>query len=288
MQEQKTGKEKFLSNLRKDNVFVDSKIVSLSDLTGMPVVNGISRAIISEGQIVHAVSDIYQHLPNEKYFYEIEAAMIEADINYEVQSTNRDNCNFAVDYILNDYKFNIDVKNTKDRIIPMLRFTNSYNGGIISGHFGYFRELCTNGLHIAQTRTGFKVLHRPGGVELVIPNIKKLVEVFMSNEYYSLSKKFEVLAETPIKDLSEFVKFTCTKLDLFKYEKSEKNPDEPSKTAQIVIDTINREAGIVGVEPNLWLGYNAFNEHIHNCKKGFSNQRKTDIELFSTVMGMAN
>jgi hypothetical protein len=125
-------------------------------------------------------------------------------------------------------------------------------------------------------------------VELVIPNIKKLVEVFMSNEYYSLSKKFEVLAETPIKDLSEFVKFTCTKLDLFKYEKSEKNPDEPSKTAQIVIDTINREAGIVGVEPNLWLGYNAFNEHIHNCKKGFSNQRKTDIELFSTVMGMAN
>jgi len=43
MQEQKTGKEKFLSNLRKDNVFVDSKIVSLSDLTGMPVVNGISR-----------------------------------------------------------------------------------------------------------------------------------------------------------------------------------------------------------------------------------------------------
>jgi hypothetical protein len=277
------------SELQNDNIYVDSKIVSLSEISGMPATSKFSKAIISEGKIVNVVSDNYGYLANDKFFYEVEHKLIEADLNYITRSINRDNSHFAVDYILSDEKFHIDVKNSGDMLTPMLRFTNSYAGGPTSGAFGFFRKVCDNGLHVAQSKVGFKIRHKSAIGEIVLPEIKGLVEKFMSNEFYDLKRKFEVLAETKITDLNEFVKYTCTKLDLFKYEKSEKNP-EPSANAQFVMDLINTEANRVNAtEINGWLGYNAFNQVIHNkMKRSFTEQKNMDAELFETVLEMAN
>ncbi len=284
------SQEKFLSRLKKDDVFVKSEIKSLAELTGMPVKKGISNVVVVEGKIVHAVSPTYGFMPNEKYFYEVERALIEADIQYVTNSVNRDNTNFKVDYILNDDSYHVELKNINDRILPMISFTSSLDGGPQTGSFGFYREVCSNSLHIAQTKVGFKVLHRSKITELILPNIKTLVETFMSNEYYELRKKFDVMHDTPIKDIKEFVKFTCneTGLDLFKFAASEKNPDTPSKTAKEVMATIEKEAKALETEPNLWLGYNAFNEVINKTKKAFGTQRRTDIKLFDAVLEMVN
>jgi hypothetical protein len=70
---------------------------------------------------------------------------------------------------------------------------------------------------------------------------------------------------------------------LFKYEASAKNP-EPSFNARIVLDTIRREAEQLGVQPSAWLGYNAFNEVLHDkLKKGFDKQKQMDARLFDVV-----
>ncbi|RYE53368.1 MAG: hypothetical protein EOP48_14550, partial [Sphingobacteriales bacterium] len=77
--------------LQNDNVFVCSELVSLAEITGKPTRKGLEKAIISEGTIVNVVSNSYGHLPNERFFYEVEHKLIDAGIEYKTRSINRDN-----------------------------------------------------------------------------------------------------------------------------------------------------------------------------------------------------
>lgn len=275
--------------LQNDNVYVTSKIESMEKLTGLPSRKGLEQAVICEGEIVNVVSSSYGHLPNEKFFAEVEAKLIGADVNYKTRSINRNNGSFAVDYILDDERYIVKIKSGADEIVPMLRFVNSYDGtNKTSGHFGFFRKVCANGLHVAHSKIGFSAKHRGSIVEVVLPEISTLITKFFENEYYTLSKKFEVLAETKITDLEEFVRLTATDLKLFKYESSEKNP-EPSLNARLVMDTIRRESSVLGEAPNLWLGYNALNEILHDkFKKSFEQQKALDSKIFERVLEFAN
>lgn len=278
---------------RNDNVYVTSELIDLSELTGKPSRKGLDKALLSNGEIVNIVSNSYGHLPNEDFFAQAEMAIIEAGLKYETRSINRENRSFAVDYVLTDDSYTVKVKGKSvdkgkvakvDEIRPMLRFVNSYDGmSKASGSLGLYRKVCTNGLMIADTIISFKVLHKGNITGVVLPLIKPLIEQFMSNEYYELSKKFEVLAERPIKNLELWVKGIADETGLFNYEKSQKNP-EPSLNARMVIETVNREAALLGIQPNAWLGYNAFNEVLHDkLKKGFDKQKALDGKLFSTV-----
>lgn len=280
----KTENLNFKKPLQNDNVFIQSKIISLAEATGLPVRKGLEKAVISEGQIVNVVSDSYGHLPNERFFYEIEQKLINCDINYVTRSINRDNRSFAVDYILSDPNMVISVKNGMDKIVPMLRFTNSYDGSNkTSGHFGFFREVCSNGLHVAESQVGFSVKHRGAICEIVLPEIKEMVKLFYDNEFYSLRHKFEVMAEKQIVDVQDFVKDVCDKTKLFTFASSEKNPD-PSLNARMVIETIAKESSLLGERANMWIGYNAFNELLHNkLKKTFEQQKQVDAKLMELI-----
>ena len=273
------------NQLQNDNVFVKNELISLSAITRLSSRKGLEKAIISENQIVNVVSNSYGHLPNEKFFYEVEAKLIDAGLGYINRSINRDNRSFAVDYILSDDNWLVTVKNGNDRLRPMLRFTNSYDGSCkTSGHFGFYREVCTNGLHVAQSTIGFSVKHKGNIAQVIIPEIKLLVDKFMNNEFYSLHRKFEVLAERPINDLNDFVKITAEHFKLFQFECSEKNVS-PSINARMVLDIIQRESTILNSEPNLWHGYNAFNAVLHNkLKKTFEVQKRLDEKLFEHLL----
>jgi hypothetical protein len=275
----------FRNQLRNDDVYVKNEVVSLSDLTQRTVRRGLEQAILSEGRVVNVVSKSYGHLPNQKFFPEVEVKLIDAGMNYLTRSINRDNRSFAVDFILSDENWIVKVKNSQDRIRPMLRFTNSYDGSCkTAGHFGFFREVCSNGLHVAESRIGFSVKHRGNIAEVVIPEISELISVFMDNEFFSIHQKFEVLAEKPINDLTDFVKVTADHFKLFKFECSDKNPD-PSLNARMVMDTIGTESNFLGSEPNFWHGYNAFNSILHGkLKKTFEAQKNLDQRIFDFLV----
>jgi hypothetical protein len=271
--------------LQNDNVFVKNRIVSLDSLTSMLSRKGLENAIVSENQIVNVVSKSYGHLPNERFFTEVEAKLAEAEIGYVVRSINRDNRSFAVDYILSDENLIVKVKTGQDKLRPMLRFTNSYDGSCkTAGHFGFFREVCQNGLHVAHSNIGFTIKHRGNVAQVVIPEIKSLVDKFMDNEFYSIHRKFEVLAEKPIRNLDEFVKVTAESFQLFQFECSEKNPS-PSLHARLVLDIIRHESQLLHTAPNLWHGYNALNNILHSkLKKPFGAQRTLDERIFEHLM----
>ena len=273
-----------LANSRQDNVLVDSKVVPLQDLTGISSRRGLENAIICENQIVNVVSNSYGHLPNEKFFLGVEEKLIDADIYYQQRSINRDNSSFVVDYILADDRYKIEVKGDKDILRPMLRFVNSYDGSCkTSGSFGFWRKVCDNGLHVAQTHIGFSVKHSGAIADIVMPKLDEIVGQFMDNEFYTLKRKFEVLAERPVYNLEDYVKVTAKSLGLFKYEASDKNP-EPSANARFIFDVVERETRQLNTQPNQWIVYNAFNELIHGkLKKTFDQQRTLDEKLFESV-----
>lgn len=271
--------------LQNDDVFISNYIDDLSQITSMPCRRGLEKGIVCGGVLVNTVSKGYGYLPNENFFRQVEHKLHDEQIRYVTRSINRNNCSFAVDYILSDDRYQVTVKNGTDRIRPMLRFTNSYDGSCkTAGYFGFFREVCSNGLHVSESKIGFSVKHRGDMLNVVLPEISLLVEKFMENEFYSLKRKFEVLAERPISNLDDFVKVTAENFKLFQFECSEKNPG-PSLNARTVLETIERESQFLNTDPNLWIGYNAFNSILHGkLKKPFGAQKNLDAKIFEAVL----
>ena len=285
--------------LEHDNIFVNPKLESVTTITGMDVRPGMENFLTVDKQagkpeagrlIINNVSDKYGFLSNEAFYPQVEERLDAAGITYKKRTINRNNRSFTVDYILDDESMHVNIKNGQDKIKPLIRVLNSYDGSAkTSGSFGFFRQICSNGLHIADTQLKFEIRHRGDMFKIVMPKVEDMLAAFMDNEYYSIHKKFQVLSEKPLSDIEGFVKYTLGKSGLFKYEKSEANPEEPSAGAQFVIDIINAEAKQLGTAPNLWLGYNAFNEYIHTQNnRAFMLQERADRMLFDAVMAQIN
>lgn len=121
-------------------------------------------------------------------------------------------------------------------------------------------------------------------IQVVLPEISLIVEKFMDNEFHTLQRKFEVLAERPISNLDDFVKVTAENFKLFQFECSEKNPG-PSLNARTVLETIERESRLLHTVPNLWIGYNALNAILHDkLKKPFGAQKNLDAKVFEAIL----
>lgn len=269
----------------EENVFVKAEVIPFSPVIGMPVRRGLDNLLISNGKVVNIVSQAYGHLDNLDFFGEIDAKISESGLNMIRQSYNRDDRSFAVDYILNDPNFAIEVKKKEDVLLPLLRFTNAYDSSVkTNGYFGFFRKICSNGLHVAKTEVEFSIKHTKGNLSIVLPSIERLMLKFKENEYFELKEKFEVLAETPVDDVKLYVKYIADQTGLFKFEASEKNP-EPSSNARRVLETIAKESQNLDTEANRWIVYNAFNELLHGkMKKTFDVQRRLDSRILDVVM----
>jgi hypothetical protein len=274
------------TKVANDNIYPTTTIIDLAPLTGLETRKGLEKAVVVEGVIVNVVSNQYGHIDNKVFFGAIEDKL--RNVEHIKRSINRENRSFAVDYILTDKNAITKVGMGIDKLQPMLRFVNSYDGSNkIQGSFAIYRQVCTNGLMAHRTLINFSVKHRGAITDIVMPQLDTLVNEFLNNEFYNYVKRFEVLAEKRVSDLNNFVKVIADKSKLFKFESSEKNP-MPSLNARTVIDTVQREANLLGVEPNSWLVYNAFNELLHTkLKKSFEQQANIDAKLFEMIEEMA-
>ena len=207
--------------------------------------------------------------------------------NFQKQTINRADRSFITDLIIED-KSQFSVKNDKDLILPMLRFKNSYDGSEkTSGHFGFYRKVCSNGLHVSQAEIQFSIKHSKNNTDLIMPSLNQLFDKFLDNEFYTITTKFNKMKEVEILDTEKFVKEILERTKLFRYECSDKN-DSPSKKSRDVIEILTYEALLLNEEPNLWLGYNAFYAVLHNTlKNSFGLQERLYKKLFDEVYEMA-
>lgn len=276
----------YLQKLQQDDIFVSNEMKSLESITGMKSRKGLENAIISNGKIVNVVSKSYGHIPNELFFKKAEQLLIDAHLKYHKRTINRDDRAFITDFIIEDEN-QFTLKNESGRILPMLRFKNSYDGREkTSGHFGFYREVCTNGLHVSNAQIDFSIKHTKNNTELILPKLEGLFERFLDNEYYEITRKFKELEEVTLIDTKAFVKEILEKTKLFRYECSDTN-DNPSKKTRELLDLIAIEGNDWYETPTLWDGYNAFNWMLHNTlKKTFSQQEKLDKVIFDEVYAM--
>lgn len=277
-----------LKGKRKDNVFVNARIVNLQELTNVATISSKSQAIISEDVIVNVVSDKYGFLPNERYYTAVEEKLINAEVSYETQSINNENKSFKVDYILgDDYATNIGTKD--DKIVPLMSFTNSYDGSSkTTGTFGLFRQVCSNGLMVADTKVGFSFKHIGNQVDIIMPEIDRLIQEFTKTEYFELQQKFQQLSKNKINDVQAFVEKICQDTKIFKYGKTIEGEEVISKKAAEVMTIIEKESKQLNVYPNMWLGYNAFNEVIHSMKsRNFEVQNQNDHKIFESILSLS-
>lgn len=232
------------------------------------------------------MSNRYGHIPNELFFKKAEALLIDASLKYHKRTINREDRSFITDFIIDDEN-QFTLKNENDRILPMLRFKNSYDGSEkTSGHFGFYREVCTNGLHVSNSQIDFSIKHTKNNTELILPKLNGLFEKFLDNEYYEITRKFKKMEEIALIDTKAFVKEILEKTKLFRYECSDKN-DSPSKKSRELLDLITEDECDYNATPTLWDGYNAFNWMLHNTlKKTFSQQEKLDKIIFEEVYAM--
>jgi len=277
----------YLQNLQQDEIFVPSEMKSLKSLTQMDSRRGLENVIISNGKIVNVVSNSYGHIPNQLFFKKAEEMLTNAQLNFHKRTINKNDRSFITDFIIDD-KSQFTVKNDKDLILPMLRFKNSYDGSEkTSGHFGFYREICSNGLHVSQAEIEFSIKHSKNNTQLIMPRLNNLFDKFLDNEFYTITKKFDKMKKIKIIDTQEFVKAILVKTKLFRYECSDKNSD-PSKKSREILEILDNEAVLLNEAPNLWIGYNAFNQMLHNTlKKSFSQQERLDKKLFDAVYEMA-
>lgn len=276
----------YLNRLQQDEIFVSNEMKSLKIITGMESRRGLENAVISNDKIVNVVSNSYGHIPNELFFKKAEGLLIDANLKYHQRTINRNDRSFITDFIIEDDN-QFSLKEGQDKILPMLRFKNSYDGSEkTSGHFGFYREICTNGLHVAQAEIAFSIKHSKNNTDLIMPKLNLLFDKFLNNEYYEITRKFREMEEIELIDTEAFVKDILEKTKLFRYECSDKN-DDPSKKSREVIELINDEPFPAYSKPNLWVGYNAFNWMLHNTlKKTFSQQEKLDKVLFDEIYAM--
>ena len=124
----------------------------------------------------------------------------------------------------------------------MLRFKNPYDGcDKTSGHFGFYRQICSNGLHVSQVELESPIRHTKNGIHLVMSKLSQLFDKFLDNEFYSMVPKFNKIKEIKIINTEKFVREILKKTQLFRYECSDTNPD-PSKKAREVIKILNQES----------------------------------------------
>ena len=149
----------------------------------------------------------------------------------------------------------------------MLRFKNSYDGSEkTSGHFGFYREVFTNGLHVVQAEIAFSIKQSKNNADLIMPKLNLLFERFLNNEYYEITRKFREMEEIELIDTKAFIKEILEKTKLFQYECSDKN-DYPSKKSRELLGMITEAGQDYHAMPTLWDGYNAFNRMLHNTLK---------------------
>lgn len=72
----------------------------MESLTGLPSRKGLEKAILSDGKLVIAVYSRYGHILNKLFFGKAKLKLEEAGLKFQMQSINRQDRCFSLDFII--------------------------------------------------------------------------------------------------------------------------------------------------------------------------------------------
>jgi hypothetical protein len=268
-----------------EDIFIEAEMVDFKTATGYESRQGYENVIIAENKIVNVVSNSYGFISNQNFFRNFEGILMDEGINFQAKYKNVENQQFVADYIL-DGEQKVGTYKGTDLIQPKIRLQNSYDGKLLlSGYFGFFRQVCSNGLHTHKNELAFKIKRTQNNLLATPDKLVQMLDEYRNNTMIEIKSIFDELSKVELTDLNKAVRELSEKVDILTFANKK---DIPTEKAVAVIDTIRRESNELKTKPNAWLLYNAFNELLYNDELNFKNEgmrKDLDMKLFAEVQG---
>lgn len=242
---------------------------------------------------VSACSPRYELVKNSEIFPKINQIFEYHNIDYTVKYFNTDNVRFYVDYTIEDKRYAYHMKNTSDKIMPMLRVQHSYNCQTkYRIMFGYFRLVCLNGLVIPlQEMREFNLCltgKHTSSIKHSLLQLNQLMDVFATDAKQiteSIVLKYETLGGRMVVNVEDRIK------EVLKYANVIAVDNAKFNTIDSIMKKINEEANLSTLgyngKVNDFLIYNGINQYIYDDKRNISATEKrieTDSKVFEFML----
>jgi hypothetical protein len=246
-----------------------------------------------KGFFINACSDTYELVENAEIFPRINSILNSHNIKYDVDYFQVDNVRFHVHYKITDPRYLYMIKNTSDKISPMLFVQHSYNGMVkYQIMFGYYRLVCENGLIIAiEEMKQFNLCLTGKHTKSIQDSLKKLNElmvIFADNAKdmtIALTEKYEKLAMNWITQPQLRITYILKSLKIGMIENS-KFSTTMDILRRVLGEANNPTLGYNG-RVNDWLIYNGINQYLNDNRLNNTppeKRRETDSKVFEYML----
>ena len=245
------------------------ELISNPDKTNKEYSRVVVGMVDGEKMSLNYCSNIYQLVPNEKIFPEIENVLDKNNIQYEVRYSHIDHVKFYVEYRITDPRFLYKMKGTNDGIVPLIKVEHSYNGLVkYKIIFGYFRFICENGLVIAvEEMKKYNLVIKGKHTKIILSSfetLNKMLKNFTKNAdkmVATITSKYELLGGRWIKKPEDRI------TEVLKANKIAIHENNKFNTLNFIMSKIKDESndkrwGYNG-KVNDWLIYNGINQYLY-------------------------
>jgi hypothetical protein len=217
--------------------------------------------------LVGVCSDIYGFISTLDIFPKIEE-LLKGKYEFEATYKQQDYNKYYVDYVFKGLDLFIGNKN--DLIKPTIKIVHSYNGQLkYTILFGFYRQICTNGLYGFAKKSQFDYKHTIKNVDKIINDSLNEIENFLGEvEMEGIKRAYEVLDNKEC-FYPDRVKEILKIIPLF------------PKKAIVSVNDILQEENLKG-EITDWIVYNTFNQVLNNYQNKLYEEEilKIDNKIF--------
>lgn len=231
--------------------------------------------------VVNDCSKGYALIPNSDLFPQLEELLKEKGFNFTKTYKVRNEAEFTIQYRLIDESFIVNApekykgkKGQNDSIMPLLEIHHSYNSRFIFNlNYGFFREICSNGMWGLKYEGNIGLSHSVGNIEKIFDRTILQTELFLA-EADKLKQQYDELNGRIISNYKDRINFIMNQTGVLKSWEQE------------ITELVETEAKLLNTPVTDWLIYNGFNSQLNHNEEITMSDRdkvKTDRKIFDFI-----
>lgn len=253
----------------------------------------VTGVIDNEEIDLNYCSPVYELIPNDKIFPQIEEVLRTRGIAFSAQYSHTNHARFYANFIIEDPRFAYHMKGTNDVIKFIWNHQHSYNGLTkYKGVAGFYRVVCTNGLVVPIAEMQEYNLSLQGKhTEAILHTLEEFDKLFMrlinnlGTVMTSITDKYEMLGGVWVEKTEDRVVEILKATNISMIDNSKFN------TVNDILNRINKEANDNGLgyngRVNDWLIYNGINQYINDDSLNIAapeRRRETDSKVLEYML----
>lgn len=275
-----------------ESVLFPVNMVNASDVFNLPNITRFNQAVtgLINGQltILGLHGSQYTLNPNEKFINNILSGVNNTGIKYTTEVYNTNNTRFNIRVVLDGIKFSFtnDKGQTRDNLSPMLDIWNSYDGSVSPTFtMSTYRQICSNGM------IGLKAVAsiRKKATKQVLyafDSVPNMIDEFIK-DFENQGAIITRLSDKKVDNLKDKIVDLAKEFDLFKTHTMSKGVITGySDNVELIANSIQSEANVLGSGVNNWLLYNGLNQWLFSLENSLTepNREKIDVAIVNRLL----